>query len=56
MGALRLNIPAVFVSGGPMEVGKEQRAEGEVHLDLVDAMIAATNPNESDADVAQIAG
>jgi dihydroxy-acid dehydratase len=54
MAALRLNIPAVFVSGGPMEAGKVLRAEGEVHLDLVDAMIAAANPNESDADVAQI--
>jgi dihydroxy-acid dehydratase len=54
MAALRLNIPAVFVSGGPMEAGKVQRAGGEVHLDLVDAMIAAANPNESDADVAQI--
>ncbi|BCU06223.1 dihydroxy-acid dehydratase [Allochromatium tepidum] len=54
MAALRLNIPAVFVSGGPMEAGKVKRAEGEVHLDLVDAMIAAANPNESDADVAQI--
>ena len=54
MAALRLNIPAVFVSGGPMEAGKVQRTGGEVHLDLVDAMIAAANPNESDADVAQI--
>ncbi|SDX84136.1 dihydroxy-acid dehydratase [Allochromatium warmingii] len=54
MAALRLNIPAVFVSGGPMEAGKVQRAEGEVHLDLVDAMIAAANPNETDATVAQL--
>ncbi|MGQ9660407.1 MAG: dihydroxy-acid dehydratase [Thermochromatium sp.] len=54
MAALRLNLPTVFVSGGPMEAGKVQRAEGEVHLDLIDAMIAAANPNERDADVAQI--
>ncbi|MBK1719574.1 dihydroxy-acid dehydratase [Thiocystis violacea] len=54
MAALRLNIPAVFVSGGPMEAGKVMRPEGEVHLDLVDAMIAAANPNESDAAVAEL--
>ncbi len=49
--ALRLNIPAVFVSGGPMEAGKAVVHGGEVHLDLIDAMIMAANPNESDADV-----
>jgi len=49
--ALRLNIPAVFVSGGPMEAGKVRRGEQVLHLDLVDAMVAAANPNESDADV-----
>jgi dihydroxy-acid dehydratase len=49
--ALRLNIPAVFVSGGPMEAGKVQLRGKEVHLDLVDAMVAAANPNESDEDV-----
>ncbi len=49
--ALRLNIPAVFVSGGPMEAGKAVVQGGEVHLDLVDAMIMAANPNETDADV-----
>ncbi len=49
--ALRLNIPAVFVSGGPMEAGKAVVHGGEVHLDLVDAMIMAANPNETDADV-----
>ncbi len=54
MAALRLNIPAVFVSGGPMEAGKVQRAEGERSLDLIDAMIAAANPNESDASVAEL--
>ncbi len=49
--ALRLNIPAVFVSGGPMEAGKAVVHGGEVHLDLIDAMIMAANPKESDADV-----
>ncbi len=55
MAALRLNIPTVFVSGGPMEAGKVRLAsKGEVKLDLVDAMISAANPEESDADVAAI--
>ncbi|MFO8152826.1 dihydroxy-acid dehydratase [Thioalkalivibrio sp.] len=48
MAAMRLNIPAVFVSGGPMEAGKVQRDDTVVHLDLVDAMVVAANPNESD--------
>ena len=52
MAALRLNIPTVFVSGGPMEAGKVQLRGKELHLDLVDAMVAAANPNESDEDVA----
>jgi dihydroxy-acid dehydratase len=55
MAALRLNIPAVFVSGGPMEAGKVRLGErGELKLDLVDAMVAAANPQESDGDVAAI--
>jgi dihydroxy-acid dehydratase len=53
MAALRLNIPTVFVSGGPMEAGKVIRGGNELHLDLVDAMVAAANPNESDAEVAE---
>ena len=48
MADLRLNIPAVFVSGGPMEAGKVQRQGTEIHLDLVDAMVVAANPHESD--------
>jgi dihydroxy-acid dehydratase len=51
MAALRLNIPVVFVSGGPMEAGKVIRQGSEIHLDLVDAMVAAANPAESDAQV-----
>ena len=49
--ALRLNIPAVFVSGGPMEAGKVVLKGKEVHLDLVDAMVAAADPDEDDEEV-----
>jgi dihydroxy-acid dehydratase len=49
--AMRLNIPTVFVSGGPMESGKVIMHGKEVHLDLVDAMVSAADPKESDADV-----
>ncbi len=52
--ALRLNIPVVFVSGGPMESGKAIIGGKEVHLDLVDAMVSAANPKESDADVMEM--
>ncbi|MCA1984091.1 dihydroxy-acid dehydratase [Nocardioides nematodiphilus] len=50
MAALRLNIPVVFVSGGPMEAGKTTAIEGLVHskLDLVDAMVMAVNEDVSD--------
>jgi dihydroxy-acid dehydratase len=54
MAAMRLNIPTIFVSGGPMEAGKTKLHGKEVHLDLVDAMVIAADPNETDEDVAQI--
>jgi len=55
MAALRLNIPVVFVSGGPMEAGKVSLAKkGDLKLDLVDAMVSAADPHESDAAVAAI--
>jgi len=54
MAAMRLNIPTIFVSGGPMEAGKTKLHGKEIHLDLVDAMVVAADPNESDEDVAQI--
>ena len=54
MAAMRLNIPAVFVSGGPMEAGKVRLRGKELRLDLVDAMVSAADPKESDEDVAQI--
>ena len=46
MAAMRLNIPVIFVSGGPMEAGKTRLAEHK--LDLVDAMVIAADPNASD--------
>ena len=52
--ALRLNIPVVFVSGGPMESGKAVLNGKIIKLDLVDAMVSAADPKESDSDVAQI--
>ncbi|WP_172327030.1 dihydroxy-acid dehydratase [Mangrovicoccus sp. HB161399] len=55
MAAMRLNIPVVFVSGGPMEAGKVVWEDGkEQALDLVDAMVAAADDRISDADVATI--
>ncbi|MEW8298408.1 MAG: dihydroxy-acid dehydratase [Candidatus Thiodiazotropha sp.] len=54
MAALRLNIPTLFVSGGPMEAGKVRLHGKEQHLDLIDAMVMAANPDESDEDVARI--
>ncbi|BBE74131.1 dihydroxy-acid dehydratase [Oharaeibacter diazotrophicus] len=54
MAALRLNIPAVFVSGGPMEAGKVVLADQLKKLDLVDAMVAAADDKISDEDVQAI--
>jgi dihydroxy-acid dehydratase len=48
MAALRLNIPVVFVSGGPMEAGKVNWQGEALKLDLVDAMVAAADSNVSD--------
>ncbi|MEU6397939.1 dihydroxy-acid dehydratase [Streptomyces cinnamoneus] len=55
MAAMRLNIPAVFVSGGPMEAGQAILVDGTVRkLDLIDAMVDASNENVSDEDVLRI--
>jgi dihydroxy-acid dehydratase len=54
MAALRINIPVVFVSGGPMEAGKVILKGKEVALDLVDAMVAAADEKYSDQEVATI--
>jgi dihydroxy-acid dehydratase len=54
MASMRLNIPVIFVSGGPMEAGKTKLSDKIIKLDLVDAMIQGANPNVSDADSEQI--
>ncbi|WP_417830312.1 dihydroxy-acid dehydratase [Thalassospira sp.] len=54
MAAMRLNIPCVFVSGGPMEAGKVTIEGKEHHLDLVDAMVQAADPNVSDEQVKEV--
>jgi dihydroxy-acid dehydratase len=54
MAALRINVPAVFVSGGPMEAGKVVLRGKEVALDLVDAMVAAADESYTDEEVATI--
>ncbi len=55
MAALRLNVPTVFISGGPMEAGKLVMKDGKLQaLDLVDAMVAAADDKVSDEEVAKI--
>jgi dihydroxy-acid dehydratase len=54
IAAMRLNIPAVFVSGGPMEAGKVVLNGKEHSLDLIDAMVAAADEAMSDEEVATI--
>ena len=54
MAALRLNIPAVFVSGGPMEAGKVRVKDEMVAIDLIDAMVAAADEKISDEEVTVI--
>ena len=54
MASMRLNIPTVFVSGGPMEAGKATIEGNEAHLDLVDAMVAAATPGISSETVEQM--
>ncbi|WP_353227015.1 dihydroxy-acid dehydratase [Novosphingobium sp.] len=54
MAALRINIPVVFVSGGPMEAGKVVLRGKEVALDLVDAMVAAADDSYTDEEVKTI--
>lgn len=52
--AMRLNIPAIFVSGGPMEAGKVVLDGITQSIDLIDAMVAAADDNISDASLAAI--
>ncbi|WED26676.1 dihydroxy-acid dehydratase [Vibrio sp. DW001] len=54
MAALRLNIPVIFVSGGPMEAGKTKLSDQIIKLDLVDAMIQGADPSVSDEQSEQI--
>ncbi len=54
MAALRLNIPVIFVSGGPMEAGKTKLSDQIIKLDLVDAMVSAADPKVTDAQSEQI--
>jgi dihydroxy-acid dehydratase len=60
MAAMRLNIPVIFVSGGPMEAGKVRLANPDTQtvelkkLDLVDAMVMAADSKVSDADLAAV--
>ncbi|MCF1428064.1 MAG: dihydroxy-acid dehydratase [Shewanella sp.] len=54
MAALRLNIPVVFVSGGPMEAGKTRLSDKIIQLDLVDAMVAGADSRVSDEDLEKI--
>lgn len=49
MAAMRLNIPVIFVSGGPMEAGRTDKCDHKV--DLIDAMIVSAEPNVSDEEV-----
>jgi dihydroxy-acid dehydratase len=54
MAALRLNIPVIFVSGGPMEAGKTKLSDQIIKLDLVDAMIQGADPTVSDEQSEQV--
>jgi len=54
MAAMRLNIPVIFVSGGPMEAGKTKLSDQIIKLDLVDAMIQGADKNVSDEQSDQV--
>lgn len=54
MAAMRLNIPVIFVSGGPMEAGKTKLSDQLIKLDLVDAMIQGADPEVSDEQSDQV--
>lgn len=54
MATMRLNIPTIFVTGGPMESGKTVLGGKEIKLDLVDAMVMSADSQNSDSDVEQI--
>lgn len=54
IAAMRLNIPTIFVTAGPMEAGRACLAKGETRLDLIDAMVMAADQTVSDEDVLKI--
>ncbi|MEE2658762.1 MAG: dihydroxy-acid dehydratase [Candidatus Latescibacterota bacterium] len=54
LAALRLNVPAIFVSGGPMEAGRAELSAGSAKLDLIDSMIAAGDDRISDEELETI--
>ncbi|MCG6201944.1 dihydroxy-acid dehydratase [Psychromonas antarctica] len=54
MASLRLNVPVIFVSGGPMEAGKTKLSDQIIKLDLVDAMVMGPDKNVSDEDLAKV--
>ncbi|MBV1910987.1 MAG: dihydroxy-acid dehydratase [Kangiellaceae bacterium] len=54
MASMRLNIPVIFVSGGPMEAGKTKLSDQVIKLDLVDAMIKGADPRVADEESDQI--
>jgi len=54
MAALRINIPTVFVSGGPMEAGRVRSGTSTKAVDLIDAMVAAADSTVSDSELAEI--
>ena len=54
MAAMRLNIPAIFVSGGPMEAGKVIQGDLVRSVDLIDAMVAAADPRVSDGETVEM--
>jgi len=54
MASMRLNVPTIFVTGGPMEAGKTRLAGVSVKLDLIDAMIGAGDSSVSDEDLLEI--
>ncbi len=54
MASVRLNVPSIFVSGGPMEAGKVKQGDLMRSVDLIDAMVAAADPKVSDADTEEM--
>lgn len=54
MATMRINVPTIFITGGPMEAGRVMVDGKEVHIDLIDAMIEAGNPDRTDAEVEEL--